>query len=150
MHIAVYISVYQRTGTFVKYLHPFYESWETHHHERVSPKKKQVSREAFPVSPTDHDPGLNHVHWILELVLSAEVTTSADCGIIRAHRVLRHPVPPAPVVPPRGADSLQYIIIPEIVLSVCRESLTVGVGRVGQDVGNWIILVGSIRAGWRT
>lgn len=34
---------------------------------------------------------------------SKEVIITTDCGIIRPHGVLRHLVPPAPVVPPRVA-----------------------------------------------
>jgi len=36
---------------------------------------------------------------MLEPALGEEVTASADCGIMRLHGVLRHPVPPALVVP---------------------------------------------------
>jgi len=39
------------------------------------------------------------VHWMLEPALGEEVTASADCGTMRLHGVLRHPVPPALVVP---------------------------------------------------
>lgn len=64
-----------------------------------------------------------------------KVTLTMDCGIIRPARVLRHPVPPAPVVPPRGAGSFgtPYLIsLPQNASFVCREILTVCVGKVRQ------------------
>jgi hypothetical protein len=53
------------------------------------------------VSLISHDPTPNDVVDVR--ALAAETTMSAGRGIMRLHGVLRHSVPPAPMVPPRGA-----------------------------------------------